>query len=76
MRFGQTIKHRLFSYISQPWRGLPLIGHEVIVQLMGSNHHADGAVRPGSAQSWPVSHQEARVRGSPRNRATPSPRVP
>jgi hypothetical protein len=30
------IEHRLFSYISQNWRGRPLISHEVIVNLIGS----------------------------------------
>jgi len=28
------IEHRLFSFISQNWRGKPLISHEVIVNLM------------------------------------------
>lgn len=30
------IEHRLFSYISQNWRGKPLISHEVIVNLIAS----------------------------------------
>jgi Rhodopirellula transposase DDE domain len=30
------IEHRLFAYISQNWRGKPLVSHEVIVQLIGS----------------------------------------
>jgi DDE family transposase len=30
------IEHRLFSYISQNWRGRPLVSHEVIVSLIGS----------------------------------------
>jgi hypothetical protein len=30
------IEHRLFSYISQNWRGKPLVSHEVIVNLMAS----------------------------------------
>jgi hypothetical protein len=32
----QKIEHRLFAYITQHWRGKPLISHEVIVQLIGS----------------------------------------
>jgi hypothetical protein len=28
------IEHRLFSYISQNWRGKPLISHEVIISLI------------------------------------------
>jgi Rhodopirellula transposase DDE domain len=30
------IEHRLFSYISQNWRGKPLVSHEVIVHLIAS----------------------------------------
>ena len=30
------IEHRLFSYISKHWRGIPLISHEVVVNLIGS----------------------------------------
>lgn len=30
------IEHRLFSYISQNWRGQPLISHEVIINLIAS----------------------------------------
>jgi len=30
------IEHRLFSFITQNWRGRPLISHEVIVNLIGS----------------------------------------
>jgi Rhodopirellula transposase DDE domain len=30
------IEHRLFAFISQNWRGRPLVSHEVIVRLIGS----------------------------------------
>jgi Rhodopirellula transposase DDE domain len=30
------IEHRLFAYISQNWRGKPLVSHRVIVQLIGA----------------------------------------
>src|SRR3954449_7441537 len=30
------IDHRLFAYISQNWRGKPLVSHQVIVQLIGA----------------------------------------
>lgn len=30
------VEHRLFSYISQNWRGKPLVSHEVIVNLIAS----------------------------------------
>jgi hypothetical protein len=30
------IEHRLFAFITQNWRGKPLVSHEVIVQLIGA----------------------------------------
>jgi len=30
------IEHRLFSYISKHWRGIPLVSHEVVVNLIAS----------------------------------------
>jgi hypothetical protein len=30
------IEHRLFAYITQNWRGKPLISHQVIIQLIGA----------------------------------------
>jgi hypothetical protein len=30
------IEHRLFSFITQNWRGKPLVSHQVIVELIGS----------------------------------------
>ena len=30
------IEHRMFAYITQNWRGKPLVSHEVIVQLIGN----------------------------------------
>ena len=30
------IEHRLFSYISKHWRGIPLVSHEVIINLIAS----------------------------------------
>ncbi len=30
------IEHRLFSFISQNWRGKPLVSHEVIIQLIAA----------------------------------------
>jgi hypothetical protein len=30
------IEHRLFSFITQNWRGRPLVSHEVVVNLIGS----------------------------------------
>ena len=36
------IEHRLFSFISQNWRGRPLVSHEVIVNLIASTTTAKG----------------------------------
>lgn len=36
------IEHRLFSYITQNWRGRPLISHEVIVNLIASTTTTKG----------------------------------
>jgi hypothetical protein len=36
------IEHRLFSFISQNWRGKPLISHEVIVQLIAATKNRQG----------------------------------
>jgi len=38
------IEHRLFSYITQNWRGKPLISHEVIVSLISSTTTSKGLV--------------------------------
>lgn len=38
------IEHRLFSYISQNWRGKPLISHEVIISLIASTTTKGGLV--------------------------------
>jgi hypothetical protein len=31
-----TRQHRLFAYISQNWRGKPLVSHQVIIQLIAA----------------------------------------
>jgi transposase len=36
------IEHRLFSFISQNWRGKPLVSHEVIVNLIASTSNKTG----------------------------------
>jgi Rhodopirellula transposase DDE domain len=36
------IEHRLFAYISQNWRGKPLVSHQVIVQLIGGTTTESG----------------------------------
>jgi hypothetical protein len=36
------IEHRLFAFITQNWRGKPLVSHEVIVQLISSTTTQSG----------------------------------
>ena len=36
------IEHRLFSFISQNWRGKPLISHEVIINLIAATSTRTG----------------------------------
>jgi hypothetical protein len=36
------IEHRMFSYITQNWRGVPLISQEAIVQLIGNTTTTKG----------------------------------
>jgi hypothetical protein len=36
------IEHRLFSFISQNWRGRPLVSHEVILQLIAATTTKSG----------------------------------
>jgi transposase len=50
------IEHRLFSFISQNWRGKPLITHQVIVQLIASTTTKTGlTVRSEiDAKSYPA----------------------
>ena len=38
------IEHRLFSYISQNWRGKPLVSHEVIINLIASTTTKKGLI--------------------------------
>ena len=41
------IEHRLFSFISQNWRGKPLVSHEVIVNLIAATTTATGLAGRG-----------------------------
>jgi len=36
------IEHRLFSFITQNWRGQPLVSHEVIVSLIAGTRNTRG----------------------------------
>ena len=63
------IEHRLFSFISQNWRGKPLISHEVIINLIAATTSKTGLeVKSGlDANSYPdgikiSDHQMAELR--------------
>jgi hypothetical protein len=47
------IEHRLFSFISQNWRGRPLVSHEVIVQLIAATTNRKGLVVHAELDSTP-----------------------
>ena len=51
------IEHRLFSYITQNWRGRPLTSHEVVVNLIANTTTKSGLkVRAGlDTRSYPTS---------------------
>jgi hypothetical protein len=36
------IEHRLFAYITQNWRGKPLVSHKVIIQLIAATSTDQG----------------------------------
>jgi Rhodopirellula transposase DDE domain len=36
------IEHRMFAFVSQNWRGKPVLSHKVIVQLIGATKTASG----------------------------------
>jgi len=38
------IEHRMFSYISQNWRGRPLVSHEVIINLIANTATQQGLI--------------------------------
>ena len=45
---GATRQHRLFSYITQNWRGRPLTSHEVVLNLIANTTTKNGLrVRAG-----------------------------
>jgi hypothetical protein len=50
------IEHRLFSFISQNWRGKPLISHEVIVNLIAATTATAGllAHSESEAKTYPA----------------------
>ena len=68
------IEHRLFSFISQNWRGQPLLTHAVIVSLIASTthrHRPEGQVRPRHRH---LSGESASpTRRWPRSISTPTP---
>ena len=43
------IEHRLFAYITQNWRGKPLVSHKVIIQLIAATSTGKGLTVTGDA---------------------------
>jgi transposase len=52
------IEHRLFSFITQNWRGRPLITHEVVVNLIGATKTTKGL--SVGCQLDPVEYEKGR----------------
>jgi Rhodopirellula transposase DDE domain len=79
------IEHRLFSFITQNWRGRPLVSHQVIVQLIAatttgtasrsianSTPTATPPALSSTTPKWPLS--TSAVTTSMASGTTPSPR--
>jgi hypothetical protein len=47
------IEHRMFSHITQNWRGRPLVSHEVVVNLIGSTTTRQGLQIRAALDSTP-----------------------
>ena len=71
------IEHRLFAFITQNWRGKPLVSHQVIVQLIGATTTKTGLTVACELDAEPLSqgHQGLRCRdGRAQHRARRVPR--
>lgn len=55
------IEHRLFSFITQNWRGRPLVSHETIVNLIASTTTAAGLVVKAALDG---NHYETKIKVS------------
>jgi Rhodopirellula transposase DDE domain len=68
------IEHRLFAFITQNWRGKPLVSHQVIVQLIANTQTKTGyrtrdaiiqaqalARRSAISFTWPSGHNPAGI---------------
>jgi Rhodopirellula transposase DDE domain len=51
------IEHRLFSFISQNWRGKPLISHQVIVNLIAATTTKGGSRVRAECRSRQISER-------------------
>ena len=67
------IEHRLFAFITQNWRGKPLVSHQVIVQLIGATTTDTGlTVRCDiDANTLSEGHQGLRCRDGRHQHRTP-----
>ena len=71
------IEHRMFSRISQNWRGRPLVDHETVVNLIANTTTTSGLTREGQAGPAPLPHEGQGPQchdGNNRDQATPFPR--
>jgi hypothetical protein len=58
------IEHRLFSFITQNWRGKPLLSRQAVVELIGSTRTGPGLVAKAALDTnqLPHRHQSHRRR--------------
>ena len=71
-----NIEHRLVSFITQNWRGKPLITHQVIVSLMAATTTKAGLVVRSRLDDRPLSQGPPRLRRPARAGAPGATRVP
>ena len=55
------IEHRLFSAISQNWRGKPLVSHEVVVNLIGATTTRTGLRVQSQLDTRPIPGRAHRI---------------
>ena len=69
------IEHRLFAFITQNWRGKPLVSHQVIVQLIGATTTETGltvTLRTSTPTCYPkgIKVTDAEMAGNQHRHAT------
>ena len=51
------IEHRLFSFISMNWKGVPLVSYETVVNLIGSTTTRSGLKVKALSRHEPLRHR-------------------